>query len=314
MLRRSLALLATLSLVLVTAELGVRALADDLPEPVTWYHEIAQAKTEQMQRRKEPLDVVFAGTSQSYHGIDPAAIDARLGTSSYNAAIPAGVPPVQRRWLFDAVLTELEVDTVVWGLSSVDLNAARPQRMEPVYESAFMTKEGPLATADRWLSERSALFRHRRTLADPQAWSGEDDPIAEARNILLSSGKRKAGTPNVSERERQRIRRDVIGEFEVGGPMSQAITDTVAELQSRGIDVVLVWLPEAPRYVDLLPDPGVRARARDELRRLAAELDVPMVDVSAGFDDDDFIDFTHLDGRAAQVLSGALAGELARLV
>src|SRR5690606_30603200 len=104
---------------------------------------------------------------------------------------------------------------------------------------------------------------------------------------------------------------DVIGDFRVGGRMSEIVVETVGELQSRGIDVILVWLPEAPRFVDLLPDPGVLREARTEAGRLAEALGVPIVDVNEGFGDDDFIDFTHLDGEAAERLSAELAERLA---
>ena len=309
---RALRMLVGLLAVLLSVEGGLRLLAPNLPEPVTWYHEIAQAKTEQMEEHQGRFDLVFAGTSQSYHGIDPDVIDEELGTRSYNAGIPAGIPTVQRRWLFDAVLPNLDADTVVWALSSVDLNAARPQSVDALYESAFMTRQGVLADADRWLSDRLALFRHRRTLADPQAWSSDENPLEEARRVLLSSGKRRPGSPNLSEAEQARIRRDVIGEYRIGGDMSLAIEETVEELRSRGIDVVFVWLPEAPRFIDLLPDPSKHQWAEVEAERLARELDVPMVDVSDGFSDADFIDFTHLDGPASRTLSTRLAAELQR--
>lgn len=297
--------------VLVTAEMGVRLIGPDLPEPIIWYHEIAQAKTEQIENHDGPLDLVFTGTSQSYHAIDPDLIDDRLGTRSYNAGIPAGIPTVQRRWLFDTVVPNLETDTVVWALSSVDLNAARPSPMAPVYDSAFATRKGLLAEVDRWLFDRMALFRHRRTLADPRSWSREDDPLGEARSVLLSSGKRTPGSINLTGRERRRVRQEVVGDFEVGGRMTEAIEETVEELEGRGIEVLFVWLPEAPRFVNLLPDPSAHGRAKDEAVRLAETLGVPFIDVSAGFEDDDFIDFTHIDGDAAQRLSARLSRLLA---
>lgn len=306
-------LLAALLAVLTAAEVGVRLVDDRLPEPVTWYHEIAQAKTEQMEDHDGDVDVVFAGTSQSYHGIDPEVVDEHLGTRSYNAGIPAGVPTLQRRWLFDAVLPNLDAETVVWAISSVDLNAARPQEMAPVYDSAFTTRGGLLAAVDRWLFDRSALFEHRRTIADPQSWFAEDGPLDEARRVLLSSGKRRPGSPNTSDAERRRMRRQVIGDFEPGGRMSRAIVETVEELRARDIEVVMVWLPEAPRYLDLLPGPEAHREARREADRLARRLDVPLLDVSDGYGDDDFIDFTHLDGEAADRLSTVLASELAPL-
>ena len=306
-LHRPLRLLGSLLAVLVVAELVLRVLAPGLPEPVTWYHEIADVKTEQMEQHEGPLDLVFTGTSQSYHAIDPELIDARLDTRSYNAGIPAGIPTVQRRWLFDAVLPNLEVDTVVWALSSVDLNAARPQEMASVYESSFATRPGLLAQIDRWLHDRTALFRYRRTLVDPRELVRRDDPVSRARSVVRPSGKRESGGTNVTERERARIRREVIGDYEVGGRMSRSIRETVAELQARDVDVVFVVLPDAPRFVELLPDPSLHERAVQELARLAEELDVPLVDVSDGCSDDDFIDFTHVDGDAGERISERLA-------
>lgn len=310
-LRRPLTLLAAVLAVFLLAEGAVRVLTTGMPEPVTWYHEIAQAKTEQLADVDGPLDYVFAGTSQTYHGIDPAVVDERLGTASYNAGIPAAVPDVQRRWLLDTVLPSVEVDTVVWALSSVDLNAARPQRMAPVYDSAFATRRGILASADRWLAARSELFHYRRTLADPQQWSSDDDPLDRARRVLLSSGKRKPAGEDTSDAERRRIRRDVIGDYEPGGHMTVTIRETVADLRRRGIDVVFAWLPEAPRYVELLPDERLHDEAKAEVERLATDLGVPLLDLGEGYTDDDFVDFTHLDEAAAQRVSGVLADRLA---
>lgn len=298
----------------LVAELALRLLGPELPEPVVWYHEIAHAKTEQMEQYEGSFDFVFTGTSQSYHAIDPEVIDERLGSRSYNAGIPAGVPPLQARWLFDAVIPNLEVDTVVWALSSVDMNGARPREMTPVYDSAFATRRGALADLDRWLFDRSALFRHRRTVADPQAWFSGDDPLSSARSVLLSSGKRTPGTSNLTDRERERVRREVVGDYRVGGRMTRAIRETVLELRERDVDVVFVWLPEAPRFVDLLPDPGQYEKAKDEAFRMADDLGAPLVDVSDGFGDEDFIDFTHLDGDAADRLSARLSERMETMV
>lgn len=304
-------MLTTLLAVFLMAEAGARLITSGFPEPVTWYHEIAQAKVEQMAEQDGELDFVFIGTSQSYHGIDPAVVDERLGTRSYNAAIPAGIPSLQRRWLDDALLPGLEIDTVVWPMSSIDLNAARPQDMTPIYDEAFEARGGLLADADRWLSARLDLFRHRRTLADPRSWFDADDPVDSARGLLQDNGKRRPASTNLGSDERRRVSRDVIGDFEVGGRMSADIRHTVEALRRRNIDVIFVWLPQAPRFVDLLPDPSLDDEARREARRLADNLDVSLIDVSDGFGDDDFVDFTHLGGEAAERLSTRVAGELA---
>lgn len=311
MLARSTKMLASLVAVLLVVEAAVRVVSSGFPEPVTWYHEIAQAKVEHLDELDGDLDYVFIGTSQTYHGIDPAVVDQRLGTRSYNAAIPAGIPPLQRRWLEDAVLRHRAVDTVVWPISSIDLNAARPQDMRPIYDEAFEVRDGVLADADRWLSARLAMFRHRRILADSRSWFDADDPVDSARSVLHANGKRRPGRTNTSVAERRRIRRDVIGDYEVGGHMSAEIRRTVGALRERDVDVVLVWLPQAPRFLDLLPDESADAAAEREAQRLAADLGVSFIDVSDGYGDEDFIDFTHLNGEAAQRLSTTVADELA---
>jgi hypothetical protein len=311
MLARSTKMLASLVAVLLAVEAAVRVVAGGFPEPVTWYHEIAQAKVEQLAAQDHDLDYVFIGTSQTYHGIDPAIVDRRLGTRSYNAAIPAGIPPIQRRWLEDAVLARRTVDTVVWPISSIDLNAARPQDVTPIYDESFEVRHGVLADVDRWLSARLAMFRHRRVLTDSRSWFDADDPLDRARGVLHANGKRRPGRANTGDAERRRILRDVIGEFEVGGRMSADIRWTIDALRERDVEVILVWLPQAPRFLDLLPDRSSDAAAKREAQRIAADLDVSFIDVSDGYGNEDFNDFTHLSGEAAQRLSIAVANGLA---
>jgi len=311
MLGRSTKMLASFVAVLLVVETAVRVVSSGFPEPVTWYHEIAQAKVEQLAEQDDDLDYVFIGTSQTYHGIDPAIVDRRLGTRSYNAAIPAGIPPLQRRWLEDAVLRHRAVDTVVWPISSIDLNAARPQDVTPLYDESFEVRHGMLADVDRWLSARLAMFRHRRVLTDSRSWFDADDPVDRARDVLHTNGKRRPGRANTGDAERRRILRDVIGEYEVGGRMSADIRRTVGALRERDVDVILVWLPQAPRFLELLPDPSSDAAARREAQRLAADLDASFIDVSVGYGNEDFIDFTHLSGEAAQRLSTTVANDLA---
>ena len=95
----------------------------------------------------------------------------------------------------------------------------------------------------------------------------------------------------------------MIGEFEVGGRMSTEIRETVGALRERDVEVILVWLPQAPRFLDLLPDRSSHAAARSEAERLAADLDISFIDVSDGYGNEDFTDFTHLSGEAARRVS-----------
>jgi len=72
-----------------------------------------------------------------------------------------------------------------------------------------------------------------------------------------------------------------------------------------------VWLPVPDRLVELLPHRGDEVRARQKARQLAADFDATFVDVSEGFTNDDFLDYTHLGEEAAVRLTHRLSRQLA---
>lgn len=297
----------------LVAEIAIRLLGTVLPEPRTWYHDIAQAKAEQLDSMTgENLDILFAGTSQTYYAIGPRLVDDQLGTKSYNAAIPAGVPPLQERWLVHQVLRRVDTDVVVWGVSVLDLNDGRDLSVVEAYSSAHATRQGTLADADRWLARRSALFRYRHHVVDPNAWQ-QRTKMEAIRSAIRPDGQRRPAKRTPSEAERLRIERQVVADYKVGGPMAKSLRRTVKELRERDIRVVLVWLPVPPRLIDLLPDPKVEQAAGEETRQLAADLGVTFVDVSDGFHNRDFLDYTHMREQSAERFSRRLSRELAFL-
>ena len=297
--------------VVLVAELALRLAGALIPEPRDWYHDIAQAKAEQLTSMDgTELDLLITGTSQTYYAIGPRMIDETLGTTSYNAAIPAGVPPIQERWLLDQVLDRVDTDVVVWGMSVIDLNDGRDLTVLDSYESAHATRPGTLAAAERTLAKGSGLFRYRRQLVDPDAWA-DRTKLDAIRSVIRDDGQRQPSKRTPTAAERRRVSSQVVSDFEVGGIMMASARRTMQQLDDRGIDVVIVWLPVPDRLVELLPHRGDEVRARQKARQLAADFDATFVDVSEGFTNDDFLDYTHLGEEAAVRLTHRLSRQLA---
>lgn len=308
-------LLVTFVVVLVGLDLLARAVGGALPDSSDWYHDIAQVKAEQLQAMHgEELDLVFAGTSQTYYGVDADAVGDALGLSAYNAGIPAGVPLLQERWLEETVLGHVSTDTVVWGLSVIDVNDNRDLSVVSSYDEAYATRRGRLAELDRRAARWSGLVRHRRQLTDPEIWRAAlvgDDVLAASRAILRDDGMRVGADNRMpTDRERRRVASDVVGDFTVGEAMLDSMRATVESLVEQGIEVVLTWLPVPERLLELLPSPSLEDEARRAVVDLADDLGVPILDLSNGFGDEEFVDFTHLGPDGAEHLSHELTRSL----
>ena len=129
--------------------------------------------------RRGPTDVVFAGTSMAWQGLDPATftrID-RTGRSAYNAGLAGGIPGVMEPWLVDEVAPRLEPELLVWGLSTLDLAPAYGEENVAAYQDAPAVASGAMAELDRRAGSVSALVRRRSALRDPAAWWGEGEDI-----------------------------------------------------------------------------------------------------------------------------------------
>lgn len=308
---------ATTLVVLGLAELSVRVAADRLPEPLTWYHPVAQVKVGQMAQRAAEgrgAEVVFVGTSQTAEGIDPVRFSERAPgrPATYNAAVLAGYPAVSRRFVPEQVLPVLHPQTVVFGVSPFDLEAGE----EAPYDQAEATATGLLADVDRALAERSALVRYRSVLRDPAQWPrvaaglpGEVDDVrreavGEDGRWLLYSGRGCAvGTVQAP--------RDGRTEIAVDPDRDAAVRSTLRSIRSSGARPVLLTVP-VPACA--LPEP-LRARYDDGRRRLAAlaaEEQVDLIDVTDQMVEDWWYqDSGHLGPEGAQRWTDLVAQSVA---
>ena len=311
--RAALALVVAL-IVAVGAETAARVAEDDLPEAVRWYDAASQRKIDQMDRRG-PTDVVFAGTSMAWQGLDPATfmdID-RAGRSAYNAGLAGGIPGVMEPWLVDEVAPRLEPELVIWGLSTLDLAPSYGEENIAAYRDSPAVAGGVMAELDRRAGSVSALVRRRAALRDPAAWWGEggDDPLFAAADSLLGPLGERREFDVLPDRERAQLAATRLQEWKPSLDDVATIRRTVRSLTDQGISVVLTPMPTPPRFVELHPN-GAEDLATFEatLADLADDLEVPLIDVAVGYDDDDFVDYTHLDEAGAQRFTRQLTAAL----
>src|SRR4051794_21054981 len=106
---RSVRRMAVMAVVLiVAAESCTPVSAARLPTPLTWFPPVAKVKADQMagmQAGGTQVEVVLTGTSQMAEGADPVLFRqlADHHPPTYNAAILAGYPPANRRFVPEEV-------------------------------------------------------------------------------------------------------------------------------------------------------------------------------------------------------------------
>lgn len=317
-------LAAAAVLVVLLVEVALRAGSSRLPEPVTWYHPVAQVKVEQMARLASEgtvVDVALVGTSQMAQGVDPIRFrDLAAGRPvTYNAAIVAGYPLVNRRFVGEEVVPRLAPRTVVYGVSYLDWSAGD----DPPYASARATSTTVWGSLDRWASEWSYLVRYRNDLRNPSGWravvSGTSHGrVEQARSRLVGEwGSWRAYLDGPcaapTDADLQTFARAGGGDaFVPDAERVDAFWQTVEALRGRGTRVVVAVMPFPDCH--FARDPGARG-ANDGFRRALAEQAagrrVEVVDVSGEVTRDEwFSDQGHLDRVGAERFTALLAARV----
>ena len=311
----------------LAAEVGVRLGATALPEPVQWYDARTQVKVEQMDRssrRGQEMDFVFAGTSQVFRGVNPSVFDSSGSrrTSSYNAGLLGGMPPLQERWLLEEVGPRLKPEVVVYGLSSLDFQGRRYKRPERAYNSAPATRKGLMAELDRFWARHLRLVRHRAQIRDPRRYAElmkavverEDGQVEKHRKSITARGYQVKHRNEFNRAEAERLRTKVLADYRISRRGSGSISRLVRRLERRGVDVVFVHMPVPDGFIPLHPR-GFRdyRDAKRHLAALADRLDVDLIDMSRSMPESLFIDYTHLNEKGARRFSKKLKRELSAL-
>jgi len=316
--RLGIAVVATL----LVGELGVRAISPRLPEPLTWYHPSAQIKVEQMdglQARGTGFDVVFAGTSQMAIAGDPVLFSQLVDghPSTYNAALLAGYPEANNRFVPEEIVPRLHPATIVYGVSSQDVQAGP----EAPYDQALATEPGVLGAADRWMSERFALVRHRNDLRDPStvayavtSGDGGGQLAFYRANVIGPLGGWKAepvhscravGGPDVAPAAPPPSSPVA---FLADERRLSTIWSTVDRLRAQGIDVVIAIMPFADCYFREPFTVDNDRAGRQLILQGARERGLLAVDVTEQVRDDAlFLDPGHVNADGARHYTELLA-------
>ncbi|MEQ8841154.1 MAG: hypothetical protein RIB98_09235 [Acidimicrobiales bacterium] len=305
--RRSLLLIAGLLIAALASEGAARVVASSTPEAVRWYDEFAQHKIEQMDDLGD-VDVVFAGTSMAWQAFVPSVFDEEAATTSYNAGLNGGTPEVMQRWLLEEVIPRTRPDTVVWGLSSYDFAPGYGTQQRDVYDNALATRNGWLASVEQQASQWSVLVRERTVLRSLNDIAGAraDEREANRDDAVMhtgNGGERLLFERNVTP-EVQLVTEARLADYRIDPDDRALIVATIETLRTQGIEVVLVNLPVPDRFIDAHPRGLIDyRRVAPAVDEIATELDVRFLDLSGGFTDDDFVDFTHLIERATRTFS-----------
>ncbi|MTV27242.1 hypothetical protein FTX61_17750 [Nitriliruptoraceae bacterium ZYF776] len=314
--------------VLLAAELGVRAVASSLPPAPRFPNPFADAKLRQMEARGD-VEVVLLGSSIVNAGlaVEPVArgLD-RPVVDVYNAALPAAGIELWEVWQRDVVEPALDPDVVLVGVSIRDVNdttytAGQVEGFVASDGFALATGGGDLLTridavASRW----SALVRYRAVLRQPGsvlAWRRGEEVEGWPRQDIDGSGRYlgfDTDTYRPADAERfEELRDGAMADFRPWGRKRAALERTLARIRADGATPVLVRLPALH---DVLVDGEVVTTADvtafdRELAAVAGTGDTVLVDL-AELDDrpELFADEYHLNGRGVAEVGDLLARRL----
>ncbi len=314
--------------ILLGAELGVRALANHLPEPLDYFSGQAQTVVHDMNVLRQHgirSDLTFIGTSMVRRDIDANKFESVIPDVhwAHNVALPGTQTPVMQRWLLEEVLPRIHPKRVVWGVSSLDFNGGRDQAITR-YDTARATERGLLGELDR-LMGISALSENRTALRDPYQW----DRVMSGHAVTYSHprplGDRAVWTLGYNRLSAARLARmrathlayvkqHQLVNFRVGQAALDAFRSTLATLHRDGIEVAVVVMPVPTGYLAAHPGGAAQYEAWKQLiTQTATGESAQVIDDSRAMPDSAFRDYEHLLVAPAREFSLTLAQRLAAM-
>lgn len=296
--------------VLLLAEIAIRSVDHRLETPLSWYSPRAEYKAGELERLAtddRPVDVAFVGSSIVDRDIDVEAFERATGLTAWNGGLPAAQATVIRRWTFDEVLPATDPEVVVVGLSSLELNDGRRLPTIELYDTQLHSRTGVLADLDRFASEHSHLFRHRRQLRLPASLYQDVLDVNTTETVEFDEAA-------IVARHAQRIADNVLNDYTLGPRELGALEDLLRTLVADDRTVIVVWMPVTTIYIGTHPDrDNDFAAAQAAARDVSEALGIPFVDLSDTHPDTDFSDVTHLRPAAAAAFTDRLVAALAEL-
>lgn len=341
--------------VLVLAELGMRAIDDQLPRATagdTIEIELKYEQLEAMRAQGEPIDLVVLGNSTLDAGIDPVLLgeESARYDAVYNAALLGQPLGSIRRWAGEFVLEEADPDTVVLGLTPLDVptlsifGVSKPA-VESAFEASFdALHPDALQRAEENVADHSALVRRRAAFRSPgELWRGITDTVYDREKQFQGDGPVTLEDGRQGVRDRQTWETELLGPrgtnrtywgYSYDGTTESRISPSerrayeranldrlqlagvVGGIRDAGVDDIVVVLP--PHDLPALEQSGVPLatyhRLADDIVAFAQDEDLAVIDLSAvAWESSDFYDPAHLSKQGNERLTRLLAEELDRL-
>ncbi len=341
--------------VLALAELGMRSIDDHLPRAIAGDTVEIELKYDQLRALHDegaPVDLVVLGNSTLDAGIDPVLLgeESARYDAVYNAALLGQPLATIRRWAGDFVLEQVDPDTVVLGLTPLDVptlsifGVSKPA-VEAAFEASFdALHPDALQRAEDNVADRSVLVRRRSVFRSPgELWRGITDTVYGREKAFEGDGPVTLEDGTQGVRDRQTWETRLLGPrgtnrtywgYSYDGTTESRISATerrayersnldrlqlagvIGGIRDAGVDDIVVVLP--PHDLPALEQSGVPLdtyhRLADDLVTWAQDQDLAVIDLSAvAWDHSDFYDPAHLSKQGNERLTRVLAEELDQL-
>ncbi len=329
--RKLITLMIVVSL-LLGVEWVARRMDNLVPAVLTWDTQFSQDKWEQIQGLDDPIEVVFAGSSVAQADLDPvffAEASHQFGTG-YNAAIPSVGPRVWREFLLDTVYRELCPALVVIGVDVRQFNDNQADGNNSV--ARYLNARGRLEAidaagvwdvAEEWLESKSALFRVRPRLREPDKmvawiWDIGDKGYWRYTNLTPQGryGSNDARTYGATQEAIDRLADTAFRDFSMGGVETNAIRQMIADARQHGAVPVLLEMPAMNDAMSAALPNGIADLEwfTNVLGDLAEETQVPLIRLPE-LDNDAFFysDFYHMNLNGVEAISRLLAERIDEL-
>ena len=337
--------------IILLAEGVTRVIENRLPEPADWFSPASARlvrEMDQLQKQNVRSSITIVGSSMSGRDLVPSAVARALGDTSEiapNATPPSrateaqtadsqiknvsvgggGQTTVVERWLLEEVVPRIHPQRIIWGVSSLDFNAARRESTIERYNNARQTRVGALADADQSLATFSALAKNRAALRDSydmlKVITGADlsnrlPDRAQPRAASFDLGYKTLTPAKLKKMQLREIAysRDVqLRGYSLGREELIAFRRTLRRLKALKTEAAVVLMPVTQGYIDAHPH-GARDfnEWRTRVTAVAESEGVAVLDRTRSMPDAAFRDAEHLLVAPARDFSLEVATELKR--
>jgi lysophospholipase L1-like esterase len=274
--------------------------------PLVWangFHRTKQLQLAELAAADESPEVLFAGTSKVWYGIDADLFTEVDGRRSYNAGLPAAGPAAQRSWMLDVVEPTAEPEVVIWGVSAYDVSGRLDSTSQRIVDAVELQQQlfAPLA----W----SELMTGAEAVEEgaPETWIVAPEDVGVA-----NRGQLRTEEVAFNETLENLVTYFVGAASEADAGELDAVRDTVKGLRSRNVEVIIVSMPVPDSFRALQPE-GAADALTAAVDGVAEELGVDHLDLSRSMPEETFADYTHLTGTGATEFTRLLLDELDRL-